>query len=110
MTRATRVSEKPAYTLFVGGALGGDLPIAVEGSTKRFAGGVAFRGGDVLFAVAPEQLGTGNAPLGALARSADRAVGDDHVDRVCVQLGKLPQRHPTAALDRHLELHVVNLA
>ena len=45
---------------------------------------------------APELLDHADAPLALLLRRADRLAGDDHVDRVGVQLREVPQRHPAA--------------
>src|SRR5262245_7350417 len=58
---------------------------------------------------APKLIDHADAPEGALLRAADRLAGDDDVDRVGVQLRELPQRDPTGALDRHVELQLVHL-
>ena len=59
--------------------------------------------GDRLAAGPPELLDAADAPQGALPGRPDRLAADQHVDRVGVHLREVPQRHPAAPLDRHVE-------
>jgi len=54
---------------------------------------------DGLTANPPELLDAANAPLRAPPRGSDRLAGDDHGNRVSVQLREVPDRQPAAAVD-----------
>src|SRR5205085_2739274 len=86
-----------------------DLPVNVFGFFEGAFGFVAFVDGDAGAADAPELVDDGETPVGAAFGGADRFAGDEDVDGVGVHLRELPQRHPTAFVDGHVERQLVNL-
>ena len=62
----------------------GDLAVAVDGAVEGGFGFFALGWGDIALAIAPEEVDRFDAPQGAIARGADRFLGDEHVDGVGV--------------------------
>ena len=73
-----------------------------ESSTRR----LALTGPDPGRLLRPAPIDRRQAPLGALARRADRPARDRDEDRVRVRAAGHPECDPAAALQRDLEFHV----
>ena len=108
---ARRVRSPPQICgLAIAWRFSGDLAVKVDGLPKGGARLFPFGRSDILTTRSPELLDAADAPKGALARGANRSASHKHVDGIRVQLWKVPERDPTASLDFHGELQLMDLA
>src|SRR5262249_48699111 len=91
------------------GCFAGDPAILLDRLLEGLVGLLPFLGPDAVAAHAPELFDGTDAPQGTLARGANRFAGDEHDDRVGVQLREVAEGHPAAPVDRDLEGQVVDL-